>query len=75
MKRAQAKAERQQKAAGTDRRSAPAATTKRAERAFATAAAFEGGLQRVDGRTTRELGDLRHEPLHHTIHLGLEVTH
>ena len=30
MKRAQAKAERQQKAAGTDRRSAPAATTKRA---------------------------------------------
>ena len=30
MKRAQAKAERQQKAAGIDRRSAPAATTKRA---------------------------------------------
>jgi len=30
MKRAQAKAERQQKAAGTDRRSAPAATTTRA---------------------------------------------
>ena len=30
MKRAQAKAERQQKTAGTDRRSAPASTTKRA---------------------------------------------
>ena len=30
MKRAQAKAERQQKASGVDRRSAPAATTKRA---------------------------------------------